>query len=724
LEKSGAMSAKEPGIIRKLDETVVNRIAAGEVIQRPANALKELMENSLDASSSNITVVISGGGLQLLQINDNGTGIRKEDLEIVCERFTTSKLRNFNDLSSIATYGFRGEALASISHVAKLTILTKTKGQQCGYKVEYSDGKPVNDKPKPCAANQGTQISVEDLFYNVPTRRRVLKSASDEFNRIADVVSKYAIHNSGKVGFTLKKVGDTGNDLRTQSGATVQDNVASIYGPSIAKELIEFEKTDTSLKFKAKGFMTNVNYNVKKFNFLLFINHRLVESTALKRSIEMVYGSYLPKGTHPFVYMSLEISPENVDVNVHPTKHEVHFLHQDEIIEKLQQAVDARLLGSNSSRTFYTQPILPGASLPPLQFKDGDKTIDNKTSKNTEAPKNMIRTDSREQKLEKFFTSYNDMSSNETAKTVFDSPKTKLGPKTIEEPMDTSAPTDATTKTVVTKDDSMTITKPGDNTSARREIKLASVKQLNNLVDEACHPGLRGLISEHTFVGCADREFALVQHATKLYVVNIPELTRIFFYQMMLKEFGNAAMIALNPPSRIKSMARLALDQPETGWTEADGTKDDLAQGVEELLVEKADMLNDYFSFEINDDGELCSIPLILDGYVPDLNQVPMLVLRLATEVNWDSEETCFDTFCQEISKFYCASKDSESNYDVKQHSENDDQAGKDKWKIVMEHTVFPAMKKYLKPPKQCADNRTFNLAADLPDLYKVFERC
>ena len=208
------MVQKSPGIIKKLDEVVINRIAAGEVIQRPANALKELLENSLDAGSSNISVVVSGGGLQILQINDNGCGIRQEDLSIVCERFTTSKLREFNDLSSISTYGFRGEALSSISHVAKLTILTKTRDNACGFKVDYLDGKPVQDKPKPCAANQGTQITVQDLFYNVPTRKRVLKSASEEFNKIADVVSKYAIHNSGKAGFTLKKIGGGDSDLR------------------------------------------------------------------------------------------------------------------------------------------------------------------------------------------------------------------------------------------------------------------------------------------------------------------------------------------------------------------------------------------------------------------------------------------------------------------------------------------------------------------------------
>ena len=191
-----------PREIKKLDEVVVNRIAAGEVIQRPANALKEMLENSLDASSTQITVTVKGGGLKILQIQDNGTGIRKEDLDIVAERFTTSKLREFSDLTSISTYGFRGEALASISHVAHLSILTKTRQSPCGFKCEYKDGKPVSG-PLPLASNQGTTITVEELFYNVPTRRAALRSNAEDHNKISDVVSKYAIHNSG-VGFTFK----------------------------------------------------------------------------------------------------------------------------------------------------------------------------------------------------------------------------------------------------------------------------------------------------------------------------------------------------------------------------------------------------------------------------------------------------------------------------------------------------------------------------------------
>lgn len=152
--------------IRKLDETVVNRIAAGEVIQRPANALKELLENSLDAKSTSIQVTVQEGGLKLLKIQDNGTGINKEDFPIVCERFTTSKLEKFEDLTSLGTYGFRGEALASISHVARLTIITKTVDMQCAYKCAFNDGKLVGTA-KPCAGTQVNTIILNMLASKV-----------------------------------------------------------------------------------------------------------------------------------------------------------------------------------------------------------------------------------------------------------------------------------------------------------------------------------------------------------------------------------------------------------------------------------------------------------------------------------------------------------------------------------------------------------------------------
>ena len=297
------------------------------------------------------------GGLKLIQIQDDGCGIRKEDLGIVCKRFTTSKLEKFDDLKSITTYGFRGEALASISHIAHVTITTKTAQGKCAYKAKYQDGCLIGE-PKACAGNTGTQITVEDLFYNVSVRRKTLKNANEEHAKVVDVVSRYAIHNQG-VGFTVKKYGETLADVRTLPKSSKIDNIKAIYGPSVAKELLEVTLDDKKLSFQMNGYISNANYSMKKFVFLLFINSRLVECANLRKAVEVVYVDYLPKDKHPFVYMSLTILPSNVDVNVHPTKHEVHFLHEDLIIESIQKTVDEKLLGANESRHYYTQTLLP-----------------------------------------------------------------------------------------------------------------------------------------------------------------------------------------------------------------------------------------------------------------------------------------------------------------------------------------------------------------------------
>ena len=199
---------------------------------------------------------------------------------------------------------------------------------------------------------------VEDLFYNVSVRRKALKSGSEEHGKVMDVISKYAIHNEG-IGFTLKKYGESIADVRTLSKSSKKDNIQTIYGPTIAKELLEVNVEDAKLCYKMNGFISNANFSVKKVIFLLFINNRLVDCTNLRKAIEVVYVNYLPKDKHPFVYMSLFITPSNIDVNVHPTKHEVHFLHEDLIIESIQKAVDAKLLGANESRHYYTQTLIP-----------------------------------------------------------------------------------------------------------------------------------------------------------------------------------------------------------------------------------------------------------------------------------------------------------------------------------------------------------------------------
>lgn len=341
----------------------------------------------------------------MAQIQDNGTGIGLEDLTIICERFTTSKLQQFEDLSQIATFGFRGEALASISHVAHITIQTKTATNRCAYRATYADGQ-LTAPPKPCAGNQGTQIIVEDLFFNAPQRRQIFKSASEEFQRVSDVVAKYAVHNAN-VGICLKKMGENAV-IRTQAGASISEVIASVYGADIARELLPIECADELLRFSVSGFITNVNYSSKRFTFLLFINNRLVESPSLKSAIGQVYALYLAKGSNPFLYLSLSIDPANLDVNVHPTKHEVHFLYEDEIVERIKRVIEETLLGQNESRKYYTQTLLPGASEPAAN-SDANQSSSSAaaavavSNDKVVYDKYLVRTDSKLQKLEKFY---------------------------------------------------------------------------------------------------------------------------------------------------------------------------------------------------------------------------------------------------------------------------------------------------------------------------------
>jgi len=371
--------------IVKLDEIVINRIAAGEVVQRPSAALKEMLENSLDAGATSISVIAKGGGMNLMQITDNGHGISKDDLEIACARFTTSKLSTYEDLQTISTFGFRGEALASITHVAHVTILTKTKGSPCAYKAKYCDGKLIplkpDDKaePKPAAGMIGTTITVEDLFYNMPTRRQAFKNANEEYQRILEVITKYSIHfGDKKVGFTCKKYGQNVPDLHTPVNATSSaiDCIKIAYGGAIARELIPFSFStyDINAEYNAKkpnkllvtvqGKVTNANYSNKRSVFILFINNRLVESASIKRTIESVYNEVLPKHSYPFIYLSIHMPPQHIDVNVHPTKKEVHFLFEDELLGRIHSELSATLAAANESRSFHVQTTLTSHHTP------------------------------------------------------------------------------------------------------------------------------------------------------------------------------------------------------------------------------------------------------------------------------------------------------------------------------------------------------------------------
>ncbi|GAB0093816.1 MLH1 [Sergentomyia squamirostris] len=659
----------DPGVIKKLDEAVVNKIAAGEVIQRPANALKELIENCLDAKATHIEVTVKSGGLKMLQISDNGTGIRKEDLEILCERFTTSKLERFYDLRNISTYGFRGEALSSISYVALLRIQTKTRNSVVAYKAQYESGK-LKAPPVACAGNQGTIITVEDLFYNCPQRKKTLNTPNDEYQLIYGVLSKYAIHNHG-VGFSLKKFGE-GPAIRTTSTPSVLDNIRIIYGNSIANELIHVKFTDSGMKFSTEAYVSNGSHAMKKGIFLLFINNRLVDCNALKIAIHELYNVFIPAGTHPFIYMSLQVEPLTVDVNVHPTKHEVHFLHEDAIIERIVKRIEEKLLEGKSSKTFYTTSRLPDKKTTPQASKSKASTsFEVKSQKKPpEDEMKIVRTDTKEVKIDKFLIN------------TFSFPSS-----------------------------SQTIVKTNPDTVSKRKITgLTSILKLRKTVEDKCSKEVRKIIGESTFVGAVDREQFLIQCQDKLFLCNTNNLSRELFYQILLYDFENFGITELEDPLNLEELTILALECEESGWTPDDGDKSELAQKSVEILCENAAMMKEYYRLTINPKTKtLESLPLLLPNFTPPKSHLPMFILRLATEVDYETERECFESLSREIAKFYAEI----------QYSQPEEDAS-----TTLEHILYPAMKEYLIPPEEFATDRTFLQIASLPELHKVFERC
>lgn len=555
-------------------------------------------------------------------------------------------------------------------------------------------------------------------------------------------------------------------DVRTLPGATTVDNIRSIFGNAVSRELIEVGCEDPTLAFKMNGYISNANYSVKKCIFLLFINHRLVESTSLKKAIETVYAAYLPKNTHPFLYLSLEISPQNVDVNVHPTKHEVHFLHEESILARVQQHIESKLLGSNSSRMYFTQTLLPGLAGPSGDVikPAGVASASASGSGDRVYAHHMVRTDSREQKLDAFLQPVSQPLSSQPQATVpegrTDGSSGGAGQPDEEMP-ELPAPVEAAAETRslegdVTRGTLDTSEKRGPSSSPglprkrcredsavemmeddsrkemtaactprRRIINLTSVLSLREEINERGHETLREMLRNYSFVGCVNPQWALAQHQTKLYLLNTTKLSEELFYQILIYDFANFGVLRLSEPAPLYDLAMLALDSPESGWTEEDGPKEGLAEYIVEFLKKKAEMLADYFSLEIDEEGNLTGLPLLIDNYVPPLEGLPIFILRLATEVNWDEEKECFESLSKECAMFYSVRKQyisEESTLSGQQSKAAGSSANS--WKWTVEHVVYKAFRSHLLPPKHFTEDGNILQLANLPDLYKVFERC
>ncbi|EAY04820.1 DNA mismatch repair protein, putative [Trichomonas vaginalis G3] len=335
----------EPGYIMKLDDSVIHKIAAGEIITEPVNVVKELLENSIDAVADHIQINIENGGYGLIQIKDDGTGIRKSDMPLACARHTTSKLHKYNDLRTIGTFGFRGEALFSMSCCAHVTITTKTFQEEYGYSAEYSDGKMSSDL-KNIAATEGTTVEVRDLFYNNRLRLNARPKATTDAKKIYEVVAKYAV-TYPELSFVLSSNGK--EMLQTYGGSKTEDVLKLLFD-------IEDTKSIFTLSFSpypnvtATMFLSAPSFSSKKKMNAIFINGRLVQCQSFKHSIDTAYSETVGSGVSPFYFIILVMPQENVEVNVHPSKKTVKFIGEVEIGEEIHKKIKESLEQRRGSR--------------------------------------------------------------------------------------------------------------------------------------------------------------------------------------------------------------------------------------------------------------------------------------------------------------------------------------------------------------------------------------
>ena len=326
------------GSIVLLDELTINKIAAGEVIERPASVIKEMVENSIDAGATNINIEIKNGGISYIRITDNGKGISTDDLEIAFERHATSKIRSAEDLNEVKSMGFRGEALASIAAIANVEMISKTKEQEIGNRIVVEAGQVLSMEETGC--QQGTTITVQNLFFNTPVRYKFLKKDYTESGYIEDAITRLALINPN-IAFKLVNSGKT--IIQTSGNGNIQDVIYSIYGKDIATSVLDVnyeyeEMRVTGVVGKPEIARSN------RSNQLFFVNKRYVKDKTLSSAVESAFKGLLPIGKYGFLVLNIEMNPAKVDVNVHPAKLEVRFQEEGKIFKAIYHAIRDTLL--------------------------------------------------------------------------------------------------------------------------------------------------------------------------------------------------------------------------------------------------------------------------------------------------------------------------------------------------------------------------------------------
>ena len=355
------------GRIKQLSKHLINQIAAGEVIERPASVVKELVENSVDAGATKISVEISNE-CRDIRVADNGSGIHPDDIMLAFSKHATSKIATDEDLFAIHTLGFRGEALSSIISIAKVTCTTRTKDFETGTKVKCENSE-VKQVETGCAV--GTIMEIRDLFYNIPARLKFLKNSNTEFSYIQELVQSIAIVNP-MISFELKRNGKT--VLKTSGNNELKYALKEIFSSNVTDNLKEVLKTDNLSGMKISGYVSTPDFTrSSKKDYHIYINSRTVKCPVFQKAIDMAYKNLIAGGKYPFIVLNLELPPADVDVNVHPTKKEVRYKNTNMVFNFIMTAIQAGL--SNYVEKDYSHSPLHNEQQPVFEDNSDEKVV-------------------------------------------------------------------------------------------------------------------------------------------------------------------------------------------------------------------------------------------------------------------------------------------------------------------------------------------------------------
>ena len=335
-----------------LDELTINKIAAGEVIERPASVVKELVENSIDAGATNITVEIQNGGISKIRIIDNGSGMSKDDLEFAFERHATSKIRKAADLENVKSMGFRGEALASIAAIAHVELVSKTEDDNIGHKIVVEGGKILEIEDS--ASQKGTTITVSNLFFNTPVRYKFLKKDFTEAGYIEDAVTRIAIANPN---IAIKLINGNKTIIQTNGNGDLKTVIYTIYGKEIAEGLLEVNYEYEGIKVTGAIGKPEIARNNRSYQ-MFFVNKRYIKDKTLSAGVEQAFKGLIPIGKYGVVVLNIEIEPNKIDVNVHPTKLEIRFQEEQKVFKAIYHSVKDTLLKGDLVKEVEREPVV------------------------------------------------------------------------------------------------------------------------------------------------------------------------------------------------------------------------------------------------------------------------------------------------------------------------------------------------------------------------------